>query len=49
MKSCFLRLVASLLLLFLTAGAVVQERTVASWFFLRGSVYATFPRKIGNC
>ena len=40
MKSCFLRLVASLLLLFLTAGAVVQARTVASWSFLRGSVYA---------
>jgi surface antigen len=39
MKSCCLSLVTCLLLLVLTAGAA-QARTVASWSFLRGSVYA---------
>jgi surface antigen len=39
MKFCCLRAVACLLLLFLSAGAA-QGRTVASWSFLRGSVYA---------
>lgn len=39
MKSRCLSAVTCLLLLILTAGAV-QARTVASWSFLKGSVYA---------
>jgi hypothetical protein len=39
MKSFYLRAGACLLLLCLTAGSL-QARTVASWSFLRGSVYA---------
>lgn len=39
MKSFYLRAGVFLLLLCLTAGSL-QARTVASWSFLRGSVYA---------
>ncbi len=40
MKSCCPRTVACLLVLFVTASVTVQARTVASWSFLKGSVYA---------